>query len=228
MSSKRLRFPQINLAKASVSTLSLRGQYEWTEARAQTLANSLRPVPEVPADWKMFLSFTGYTPRSEPRVGHSITATLFHVGPGQSEDVALNIDYKPDDQPSLGRRSLLRREDRFIRLALELGEAKYMAGVVRFEFKGLDPEQLWFPLPTQLQGKTPDDLFEVRGVRGGRIGSDRDHDEYAFTLDRPSGENVVLELRMPATERFSPEIIRTTFERARKIVPKLIDLELKG
>jgi hypothetical protein len=94
----------------------------------------------------------------------------------------------------------------------------------------MDASTMWFPLPSRIGGTSDSpELFEIRGIRGVKL-TDEDagaHDwEYWFTIDRPEGEEVVVDLHFDQRTRFTQELPTLALERGREIAQRLLGTTL--
>jgi hypothetical protein len=103
-----------------------------------------------------------------------------------------------------------------------MGVPSEVGSLVLFEFADREPNQLWFPLPVSLSGKSPEDTIEVRGVRAVKIGAQGGETEYEFILDRPAGDQVVLQIELRLEGSITPNSIRRALQRAEYIAEDLV------
>lgn len=220
MDRRRLRLPRLNLADAHAARLTIAARYEWTDERAamvQTQFESLSGAFGGESEGSM--GFIGYTPRGESERRHAILILLYRF-PASSPDIDLQIEYRPLAEPPGEGKG---REDELLRLANSLGEASSLTASVEYTFDNKTADQLWFPLPVQLEGRSARDLFELQGVRGAKVDEETRLPEYTFTIDRSGGDDVLVNIRFADLASLNAELPRQVFRRAERIVPRLVE-----
>jgi hypothetical protein len=85
-------------------------------------------------------------------------------------------------------------ESEFLELVNQLGEAQEGAFRGRFDYPEAAAKDLWFPLPVKMAGRSDNDTYEIRGVRGAKVSESEEEPEYLFNLDRPTSEEVTLSI----------------------------------
>ena len=219
METSRLRFPRLNLARSRAKQLAIFGNYEMNEERLALLterAEASRPGLGSTS----VVSFTRYKPRGVESPSYTIAATS-HVD-DESNEIHLSVSYRESPAEASRRRTVGISEGRILELAHGLGVPIEFGGLVLFEFADRQPNQLWFPLPVSLSGKSPEDTIEVRGVRGVKLGAQSGESEYEFILDRPTGDQVVLQIELYLEGSITPNSFRTALRRAEDIAGDLV------
>jgi hypothetical protein len=219
MDSSRLRFPRLNLARSKAKQLAVFGTYEMTDERLALLPGreeGHRQGREGPG----IVSFTRYKPRGVGSLSYSIAATS-HVD-NESNEIHVSISYRESPADAPRPRIVGVPEGKMLEIAQAMGVPSEVGSLVLFEFADREPNQLWFPLPVSLSGKSPEDTIEVRGVRAVKIGAQGGETEYEFILDRPAGDQVVLQIELRLEGSITPNSIRRALQRAEYIAEDLV------
>lgn len=215
-----MRFPRLNLARSGASRLSILFTYELNGERRARLAEYFDDAPVVRTQSAAF-SLTRYKTRGAVRTVH-VAAAMFARNQDSPDDVHAFIGYYWGLDSDLPKKSFGIPGTTFLDIARNLGEPKQGSGVVTFQFENREPTDLWFPLPVSLSGESPEDAFEIRGVRGAKINVQDGETEYTFVLDRSDNEQVVLQAAFTLEGPLIPETPRLLFERAEHAVRDLI------
>lgn len=226
MPDERERFQRLNLSRWNASTIEMVGWYEASEERSRILARRLERTPgDVGAS---LVSFTPYRARDAAKTPHLITAVILDAQGGR-ESVTVHVRYETEtswSRPRSAPPAQLRREDEFWSLVRELGQAEALSCSSSFVFGGREPDDLWFPLPSQFVGEQgPPDVFELRGVRGAKLGSDGTRPaEYTFTIDRPTSGDVFVDVRFHLSKRLDGKLPRLVLDRGARTARALVGL----
>jgi len=194
MTTKR-QLKRINLAEASVTELSIRASYRRSDEHIAHLHDVIGLQQQ--SGPSTFVSISTYTPRrGKTRPRHFILGSVMAGGP--EEDfilLALTIStYSPYPYERPSRK--LSQESKLLEFRERMGEPLSMSASVEFVFTEVNSNSLWFPLPTQLASRDDTAVYEIRGVRAARLtDAGSDDEEYTFTLDRPFGDDVFLDVR---------------------------------
>lgn len=219
MARNQPRFPRLNLARSGVKLFTVYGGYSVTEDRL-ALLSELTDKRRSALFGPRVVSSVRYTPRRGEAPTYSIVA-VSHVADDENE-IHLSIAYREVDEgnprPSTRRVS----EADMLEMVYALGTPNDVDCVVLFEYKDRQPSQLWFPLPVLLAGTSPEESFEVRGVRVAKLNSQNSDSEFEFILDRPNPDQVVLQVFMNLGNSMEPEALRAALLQAEKISSDLV------
>ncbi len=223
MNRPRRRLSRINLASENATSLTVVSRFDWTEERGEIIAQL--PKADLPLPFEARMAEVTYS--SKGGVPHEASLNILALDVAPIDDqppIYVVLRYSlPSDPSPRGARFDIPVSD-IIETALLLGVPESQHADVSFRFRGRGGSDLWFPLPTRLAGsRAPEDLFEVRGVRGVKLRSTAaDAWEYRFALECPHGEDVPLELSFDIPGAFDPHSGRLALRRAAGIVPDLV------
>jgi len=218
-------FPRINLASFAATDLVVAGAYEPTDERVELVKSASGSASTSIGHY--FGSVSTYLPRSgKVRPRHYLTGSLI-VEDSDRTEVRFAMRYSTFHP--LGSAPMPRGmadESGFLDLIGRLGDPRSIWASVDFVFRDPAADDLWFPLPTQIAGDLQAEaVYEVRGVRGARLANPTAQDsEFVFTLDRPTGKDVFLDVRFDLAGRLTPRLPREVIERASKIAQGLVAL----
>lgn len=219
MGSSRLRFPRLNLARSGATYLTVFANYESNVERLALLPDRPNGSPEGRKEPAVF-SLTRY--KSRGAVSASNTIAAMSHSDDDAKEIHVSISYRRTAGGARSRRSVGVAEGGFLEIVQAMGVPKEVGGLVMFQFDDRGPNQLWFPLPVSLAGKLPDDVIEVRGVRGAKLGAQGAAAEYEFILDRPEDEQVELQIELNLKGPITAESPRLLFECAEVIARELV------
>lgn len=114
-------------------------------------------------------------------------------------------------------------DSEIFRVIESLGESHRTSVDVTFNLKGLQSDDLWFPLPARLSGESdPEDLFEISGIQGRKLDPGTDgKPQFRFKLDRTDRDDTIIELRF-LIDRLSVVGIDLAIDRAQSFLRDLI------
>lgn len=212
------KFPRLNLARVEAVQLIVFGTYESTEERRALLPERRHRAPGTQPE-RGIVGFAQYTTRGKHRASYQIAATS-HTD-DDNDEIHVTISYRELDGGG-SRRTVRGSEEAFLEIVQAMGTPREAHGLALFEFDRRAPNQLWFPLPVTLAGRSPEDTIEVRGVRGAKLGSEGGDPDYEFILDRPTGQEVLLRVELKIEEPITPEVVQTMSHRASVIARELV------
>lgn len=219
MDTSRLRFPRLSLARSGATHLAIFGTYASTEERLALLPERPKRTPEGRTGLAVF-SFPKYKTRGAASASYIIAATSH--SDDDSREIHVSISYRISPEGARSRRLVGVPEGELLEIVQALGAPDEVGGLVTFQFDNREPNQLWFPLPVSLAGKSPEDVIEVRGVRGTKLGAQDAEPEYEFILDRPEHERVILQIELNLEGTITAESVRLLFNRAEAIARELV------
>jgi hypothetical protein len=193
MESRRLRFPRINLASHDAIELSVLGSYS-PEGRDKVPIEAADQIPE--ASGHFYPSFTAYIARDAERTKHSLAGLIF-IPDDHTRDLRVSVSYVLGEEPGRGGPRRVHRESEFLSLLRSLGPAKSLSVSVEFRFRGEEAQRLVIPLPFKVEGG--EGLAKQAEIRGLRVViptvADAGLPELSMIIDRPLGEDVLLDIR---------------------------------
>lgn len=206
--------PRLDLAAYHVRSFSVFWTYDWRD--------QFGPLFEGVDAGQPFISGTHY------QVGDHVYLTSLSLERLDAEDrrtVTVGVFY--DGSPPVAGFTIpeaQRREGEFLRAAeVFTGDLQLSCGMI-FDYPDVPPDQLWFPLPTQV-GQPPagGGGFELRGVRGIKLGAgEPTMPEYGFFLDRPEFGGVYLGLSFPLLQAFSLTLPEAVLKRGIAVAADLV------
>lgn len=223
----RKKFARLDLSASIAREVEVVARFQLTEERLAIL--------------KQFREdqFSSSFPDSLPIVGsyaYKVNNTPHHLlimvyqrsqwgGPdaGDEDDIQIRLHYNPGEAVKAGRRGTYPPERTLVALLSRLGAPKDQSGSVDLRVTGVDPDDLWFPLPTKLASeRDPEALFEVVAIRGVKLAPDNQSTTlYRFSVSH-NGDgiaNVILWLDLDSA---GPDMARTALNRATKLLPDLV------
>lgn len=211
----RPQLPRLDLQSKDVLRFDLFVTYRWTEQIAELFTPLL--------NGEAFYSRTTY---SRQKRKYLVTATIRRFGDEEDENLIVNLVYDGTDRiESLQPRREAQRESEFLPRLLAVPDIRPIFCTMEFGFDTVDPEALWFPLPSRI-GASGDagEVFEIRGVRAVKLAAEDagvNDWEYGFILDRPNGEAVKISVHFDLNRRFTLDVPAQALERGTEIARRL-------
>jgi hypothetical protein len=218
MSDKPMRFPRLGLRSNDVRDVSILAEYQRTDAIDEALKahSQLVSDPEISLTTSLHaFAFWRYTERGQasPNLVSGLVLNRSEMEPS----VAVIIEYKIlNTAESTPPPSKPQEQNAFFSLVSKLGEPTEVLATVDFRVPNPRADALWFPLPTELSGWSPDDAYVIRGVRGRKVAASESDAAFDFTLERIENGDVVLSISDRLQGVVSPELIKRVLEGARR------------
>lgn len=213
------KFPRLNLARLGAVHLVVYGTYENSEERRKLLPERTRRSTTGRPE-RAILSVARYTTRGTLQASYQILANS-HAH-DEEDEIHFTIEYREHEGSPMRRPSNWESEQTFLSTIQEMGIPQDAAGRVLFRFVNREPNQLWFPLPVNLAGNSPEDTIEIRGVRGAKLSNGAGDPDYEFILDLPNDEEVLLSVELKIEEPITPTVVQATIRRASAIARELV------
>lgn len=214
MSAKSPRFPRMDLPRFGMSELGMSVSLPWSESIDLAFGSLVSE--------QVFRSGTLYTLKGTSHI--IVVVAGRQIADEVDDESQLHVQIRffvvPDDVSVQVPRSD-RREAEFVSALAGVSERSTIECTIELVLDQVDVDALWFPLPTLVGERS--DGYEIRGVRAAKVsgGSDGDGD-FSFTMDRPTGEAVFIDLRFLLDERITVETPRRVIDRGFMIAQQLV------
>jgi hypothetical protein len=207
--------PRLDLPARQAVGLELFIFYPWTEP----LAEHFGPLLEG----KAFSSRRTYNRQKRK---HLVAVDVRRIEGVEEPGLVVRMNYDASDRvQSLTVPREDQREEAVLSRLLAAPENPPIGCTMAFVFEDVDPDSLWFPLPSRIGGTSDAvDAFEIRGVRGVKLadaGQGIHEWEYHFTLDRPTAEEVFVNLHFDLPFPFTLDTPTQALARGAEIAQRL-------
>jgi hypothetical protein len=211
-------FPRVDLPRSNAVELNFYAEYDWNEQVEKAFEAILPP------DGSPFISGNTYVVRGTK---HLVTALAFRNSKEAPTELVARVMY--DARDNLSKLRIPKKDQRVAEVLSALSDLTVRTSIgcnVEFKFDKIEIDDLWFPLPSSLGGPGGSgDVFEIRGVRGVKVSGDEGNSgdwDYSFTLDRPTSEEVYVDLHFHEDGPYSAGLIADALERGSTLARQLV------